>query len=91
MINFHLPEVGGRGSETQLQVGENSNDITCYHKGYTRSDCMSRLGFHFHVDAGAVALECFHGDPCNSNAIAQLGEETGHAFMKSYKIGKQKL
>ena len=91
MINFHLLEVVGRGSETQLQVGENSNYITWCYKGCTWSDCMSRLGFHFHVDAGAVPLDCFHGDPCNSNAIAQLGEEAGHAFIKSYKIGKQKL
>ena len=27
MINLHLLEVVGRGSETQLQVGENLNDL----------------------------------------------------------------
>ena len=29
MTNFHLLEVVGRGSETQLQVGENLKKITC--------------------------------------------------------------
>ena len=28
MSNFHPLEVMGRGSETQLQVGENVNEIT---------------------------------------------------------------
>ena len=27
MINFHPPEIVGRGSETQLQVGKNLNSI----------------------------------------------------------------
>ena len=30
MINFHPLEVVGRGSETQLKVGENLNDLTGY-------------------------------------------------------------
>ena len=29
MSNFHPLEVVGRGSETQLQVGENLNSIIC--------------------------------------------------------------
>ena len=33
MSNFHPLEVVGRGSETQLQVGENFNKITYRVKG----------------------------------------------------------
>ena len=33
MINFHPPEVVGRGSETQLQVGENLNKLTWHNTG----------------------------------------------------------
>ena len=33
MINFHPLEVVGRGSETQLQVGENLNFIIYRFKG----------------------------------------------------------
>ena len=33
MTNFHLLEVVGRGSETQLQVGENVKEIICRVKG----------------------------------------------------------
>ena len=34
MSNFHPLEVVGRGSETQLQVGENLNDLMQRFKGY---------------------------------------------------------
>ena len=34
MSNFNLLEVVGRGSETQLHVGENLNKITWRDKGY---------------------------------------------------------
>ena len=37
MSNFQPPEVVGRGSETQLQVGENLNKITQHDKGYVFS------------------------------------------------------
>ena len=33
MSNFHPLEVVGRGSETQLQVGENLNKLTYQDKG----------------------------------------------------------
>ena len=39
-LNFHPLEVVGRGSETQLQVGEKFNSITC------RFDPFS-AGIHF--------------------------------------------
>ena len=33
MSNFHPLEVVGRGSETQIQVGENFNKLTQHDKG----------------------------------------------------------
>ena len=36
MSNSHLLEVVGRGSETQLQVGENSNKLPQRDKGLSR-------------------------------------------------------
>ena len=33
LINFHQFEVVGRGSNTQLQVRENLNKLTCQDKG----------------------------------------------------------
>ena len=33
MSNFHPLEVVGRGSETQLKVGENLNELTWREKG----------------------------------------------------------
>ena len=40
MSNFHPLEVVGRGSETQLQVGENLNSIIQRFKGYTVCDIL---------------------------------------------------
>ena len=39
MTNFHPLEVVGRGSETQLQVGENLNKLTQQAKGYLYCRC----------------------------------------------------
>ena len=38
MSNFHPLEVVGRGSETQLQVGENLNKRTQREKGLTAAE-----------------------------------------------------
>ena len=41
MRNFHPLEVVGRGSQTQLQVGEKSNNITQRVKTWKTKDCNS--------------------------------------------------
>ena len=40
MSNFHPLEVVGRGSETQLQVGDNLNSLIQRFKGYTVCDIL---------------------------------------------------
>ena len=44
MSNFHPPEVVGRGSETQLQVGENLNDEMQLLRGQYTNMCITYRG-----------------------------------------------
>ena len=52
MTNFHALEVVGRGSETQLQVGENSNYLIKRFKGYglQQADCGNQMNIRVSVD-----------------------------------------